>query len=87
MNTPSDILRAVHAITEAQHAMGCAAVAIREAQVELGAALRSYRKAKGISLRTVAAKLSLSAPFISDCELGRRTLSDAHRKAYVQLIS
>lgn len=34
--------------------------------------LREVRKKKGISIRQMAKKLKLSAPFISDVELGRR---------------
>jgi predicted transcriptional regulator len=81
-----EITAAVHAIQEAEHALGCATVALREQQAKLGAALRACREAKGITLRDVARKLGVSAPFVSDCELGRRNLSDKHREAYQRLL-
>jgi predicted transcriptional regulator len=63
------------------------ATAQRNAElIALGRALRAAREAKGISLRHVATALGLSAPFISDCELGRRALSAAHRGAYLKLL-
>ena len=38
----------------------------------LGERIRELRESKDISLREFAAKLGLSAPFVSDVELGRR---------------
>lgn len=54
--------------------------------VAMGRALRACRESKGISLRQVAIALGLSAPFISDCELGRRSLSATHRAAYMKFL-
>lgn len=39
---------------------------------DVGATMRALREKKGISLRELARRLNLSAPFISDMELGRR---------------
>lgn len=47
----------------------------KSAHEETGRALRREREAKGLSLRKVANELGCSAPFISDCELGRHRLS------------
>lgn len=52
----------------------------------LGEACRRERERKGMSLRHVADKLGLSAPFISDCELGRRWFSDENEAAYLNLL-
>lgn len=81
-----DVVCAVHAIEEAEHAVGCAVVTLREQQAKLGVALRACRKAKGISLRDVARQLKVSAPFVSDCELGRRNFTDARREAYLRVL-
>ena len=43
--------------------------------VQAGEMIRELRERKGISLRAVADELGLSAPFISDLELGRRNWS------------
>lgn len=40
--------------------------------VATGATARAARLKRGISLRTVAARMALSAPFMSDLERGRR---------------
>lgn len=45
------------------------------ARAQAGAALRRERERKGLSLREVARQLGVSAPFLSDVELGRRWLS------------
>jgi len=38
----------------------------------LGETIRTYREEAGLSLRELARKVSVSAPFMSDVELGRR---------------
>ena len=40
--------------------------------MEFGPRVRELREAQRISLRTVAKALELSAPYVSDMELGRR---------------
>lgn len=42
---------------------------------EIGNALRENRKRKRISLREMAKRLGISAPYLSDIELGRRGIS------------
>lgn len=51
-------------------------------QTAIGRQLRHLRKQSGKSLRTVATMMGISAPFLSDCELGRRRLSAANRKLF-----
>jgi len=50
---------------------------------QLGAALRQMRLDAGISLRGMAKLLKLSAPFLSDCELGRRSLRPNKLVAFI----
>lgn len=45
-------------------------------EIALGGKLRELRKKTGISLRELARAVSISAPFLSDVELGRRYPSD-----------
>lgn len=44
--------------------------------------LREMRQSAGISLRAMAKRLDISAPFLSDVELGRRNPNIAILKAY-----
>lgn len=53
---------------------------------EVGAELRRERKAKGLSLRKVADEIGCSAPFLSDCELGRRRLSPDKINEYRRIL-
>ena len=46
--------------------------------VAIGRELRTIREASGLSLRALAARIGLSAPFLCDVEHGRRRLSAAH---------
>lgn len=45
------------------------------AMMRVGDEVRRLREAKGITLRALADKVGLSAPFLSDVEHGRRRLS------------
>lgn len=47
-----------------------------EAEEMLGKIIRQYRNDNGIGLREFARKLKISAPFLSDIERGRRSMSD-----------
>lgn len=47
--------------------------------------LRSARKKAGISLRAIAVKLGLSAPYVSDIELGRRACPARVEQVYSNL--
>lgn len=51
---------------------------------EFGAALRKLREDAGISLRGMASMIKRSAPFVSDCELGRRRFNLADQIRYIQ---
>lgn len=51
--------------------------------VSFGKALRHLREDCGISLRDMANFIGVSAPFISDCELGKRNLSTFHTVLFV----
>lgn len=55
-------------------------------RVALGAELRRLRQVKKFSLRYVAKELGVSAPFLSDCELGRRNLTPARAEAYLKVL-
>lgn len=43
---------------------------------ELGLAIRACREYRGLSLRACAKEAKISAPFLSDIERGRRSMSD-----------
>lgn len=47
-----------------------------DAIAEVGKAMRKVRTYHGMSLRAVARAAKISAPFLSDIERGRRTMSD-----------
>lgn len=51
---------------------------------KFGAALRQLREDSGISLRGMAKILGVSAPFLSDCELGNRKLHLRHQLLFLQ---
>lgn len=51
-------------------------------QAAIGADLRARRIAAGISLRTMAAKLLITPPYLSDLELGRRRWMPKYADAY-----
>lgn len=50
--------------------------------VAIGDKLRSRRKALDLSLREIARRMDVSAPHVSDLELGRRTWRVARIEAY-----
>ncbi len=47
-----------------------------DAIAEMGKAIKALRQHKGISLRKCAGEAKISAPFLSDIEKGRRSMSD-----------
>lgn len=53
-------------------------------KVALGKAMRKLRIEKGISLRKMAGYLGFSAPYLSDCELGRRQLKQADLEKFLE---
>ena len=54
----------------------------RAAHMAVGTELRREREDKGLSLRQVAQEIGCSAPYLSDCELGRRRLSPEKMNDY-----
>ena len=57
-----------------------------DAHARVGRALRACRKRTGLGLRAVAKTLGVSAPYLSDVELGRRTISTDHLETYMDLV-
>lgn len=55
--------------------------------VRLGSKMRSMRIRHNLSLRKVAEDMALSPSFLSDCELGRRKLSDEDLECFVTIVS
>jgi predicted transcriptional regulator len=53
--------------------------------IYLGADLRAIREASGLSLRELARRLSLSAAYLGDVELGQRRATDSIVNAYKAL--
>ena len=52
----------------------------------LGAEMRRRRESKGFALREVARKLGISAPYLSDLELGRRYWTEELRDSFLAAI-
>lgn len=52
----------------------------------LGAELRRRREAAGFSLREVARRMEVSAPFLSDLEHGKRNWTERTRDAFLEAI-
>lgn len=50
---------------------------LRHAETEAGRVMREEREKRGLSLREMARRLGVSAPFLSDMELGNRRYSVA----------
>ena len=55
-----------------------------EARRTLGTELRKLRKKKGMTLREFARQVGVSASFVSDIELGRRSPSDSMSKRFAE---
>lgn len=51
-----------------------------------GASLRASRERVGLTLREMARRLSLSPPFVSDVEQGRRSFSEQNLEKYQTVI-
>lgn len=51
---------------------------------EVGTRLRNERESRGMSLRTMAGKLSYSPAYVSDMELGRRGWTESKVAAYLE---
>jgi transcriptional regulator with XRE-family HTH domain len=48
-----------------------------------GATMREARRAAGLSVREVARRMDLSAAYVSDLELGRRSFSETLARRYL----
>lgn len=57
-----------------------------EKQKELGTFIRTHREATGYSLRQFAGLLKLSPSYLSDVELGRRTLTKSKMRQIATLL-
>jgi transcriptional regulator with XRE-family HTH domain len=55
-------------------------------QVALGEQMRSKRLSSGASLRSVARMMGISAPYLSDLELGRRIWGKSLIKSYLKVL-
>lgn len=55
-------------------------------QRALGEEMRKRRESLGYSLREAAFRMSISAPYLSDLELGRRNWNEAIRKAFLKAV-
>lgn len=54
--------------------------------IEAGRRIRNLRYKAGMSLRRLAKEMGLSAPFISDLELGRRNWTRKHFAAALEIL-
>jgi predicted transcriptional regulator len=64
-------------------------VKVEKIRKEIGLLIREMRIKKKVSLRTMAKKLGISAPYLSDIELGNRSFSEqfiVKIKSFGQLI-
>lgn len=66
--TARDVLRFKHAFVKRQFTLVLD-------KTKMGRALRKMREDADLSLRSVAKSVGVSAPFLSDCELGHRAPS------------
>ena len=80
--TVVDVLRACPLI-ECPECHGAGKVKDRE---DIGFQLRKLRLAKGLSLRKTAKAMGISAPFLSDLELGQRGWSIHHMANFLKAI-
>lgn len=78
--------RAVDDLVTAEDAITKARQTHLDAQIKLGVALRACREYKKLSLREVAKKLGVSAPYLSDVELGKRGLSTGNLESLMALV-
>ncbi len=55
-----------------------------DAQKKLSAELKRLRKKRGLSLRAMAEKLKITAPYLSDLERGNRNWSAERAKEFLR---
>jgi predicted transcriptional regulator len=53
---------------------------------EYGAAMRKLRELAGLSLRHVATRMGITAPYLSDLELGRRAFNNVRVIQYRRIV-
>jgi tRNA A-37 threonylcarbamoyl transferase component Bud32 len=85
-NTYRELRASVDALNTAEEAFVKARQAESDAHARVGRALRACRERHDISLRTVAEKMGVSAPYLSDVERGYRTLSSDNLETYMDLV-
>ena len=55
--------------------------------VETGKRMRASRVKKHVSLRTLADRIGVSAPYLSDLELGRRAWSEERAQQFIAALN
>lgn len=83
MSTRQKIRHAVDSLNDCEDAVIAAREKLASAWTVFGKTMRECREAKGLSLREVAKRIKVSAPYLSDVELGRRTMTDDNVEAYM----
>jgi hypothetical protein len=81
-----DLRYALDERTGAQEELAAAEQRLIHCAIRLGKALRECRIQKGRSLRACAEQIGISAPYLSDVELGRRTISKERLKLLMGVI-
>lgn len=81
-----ELRRAVDDVVAAEDGVWHARMTLGDAQTRMGRALRACREAKGLSLRECAKQLKLSAPYLSDVELGRRSISAGNLECLMGIV-
>lgn len=84
--TYRELRSAIDALNTAEEAFIKARQAESDAHARVGRALRACRERQKLSLRDVAKKLGVSAPYLSDVERGYRTLSSDNLEMYMGLV-
>ena len=59
---------------------------LRKIYIEFGMEARRRRNIVEITLRKMSEKIGVSAPFLSDCELGRRRFTKKHISNYEKVL-
>lgn len=79
-------LALIHALMRNEADLMAAKNRFRDQNTILGEALRQARIESGLSLREVARRTKKSAPFVSDIERGRRTLTPRFLTHYLSVL-
>lgn len=81
-----ELRRAVDGVVAAEDGILKARMALGDAQIRMGKALRACREEKKLSLRECAKRLKLSVPYLSDVELGKRGISDGNLECLMGIV-